>query len=616
MSAPNRPSSGDPGARTAWERLRGLLDGSWRGGPAEVRAALAGLGAAEKARVREESPWVQRILERSGAAADQARAIDALEPPLPVAVRWLAALQLLPQVSHARWAQLLAEAPPEALDALCAWAETDAALWALVQQHCPATILQVARQNRDAAAAAAALEDPVQLETLLSALGPAGFLAVAARGDAAAVDGAYRGLQARGRVRPLVEVLPKGAQLSAASRAGLRRWLEAPSSTDAECVAMFAQRFRLEGGGGGAAFGGLGRAPLWTKSVLAQLWPVLDALPPSGLEQDPERQHLLRDPGRGPGAAYYAGPGSGSQGDVLLAYRAAGRDDLYEASADARGAPAVSLPLFNATLRHEIGRAAEEAERGAPAAGASSDASVDDPGAAAEPGASVSGAAAGLSPVSIACRCGERYTAEAALGLHVSARPALRAQLLDGAVHRTFCPACGMTVMLDDLLAYTDLPRGQWLTVAPGAGLPWRRRWLAIARESFDATMVQHAPPRVAAWGREVARRLVFGLASLREKLALTAASLDDRIVELLKLQLLRDTRERLSADAYLHFVAATPRELVFERAHADGIIRTAPVPRFLYDALSRARELPALFALAFPDPLLVDARALLIAEV
>lgn len=219
-------------------------------------------------------------------------------------------------------------------------------------------------------------------------------------------------------------------------------------------------------------------------------------------------------------------------------------------------------------------------------------------------------------PSTIVCRCGERYRVEVATGLHISRRPDLRQQILDGTFHRFFCPACGMTTMVDDLFAFTDFSRRQWFTVAPSTGLPWRRRWLAVARDSFEATMVKNAPELVVGWGQEMTRRLIFGLAPLREKLIAADAGLDDRVVELLKIQLIRDLRDRFSADDYFHLVAVTPAgELAFERTHHDGLIRRFPIPRAMYDALAGDPELPGMIELAFPDGLLIDHRAMLVPE-
>lgn len=218
-------------------------------------------------------------------------------------------------------------------------------------------------------------------------------------------------------------------------------------------------------------------------------------------------------------------------------------------------------------------------------------------------------------PSTIVCRCGERYTVEVADGLHISLRPDIRQQILDGTFHRFFCPVCGMTTMIDKLISFTDFPRRQWFTIAPSTGLPWRSKWLAIARESFAATMVQNAPELVAGWSQEMTRRLMFGLASLREKLVASDAGLDDRVVELLKIQLIRELRDSFASSDYFHLVAVTGEELTFERTHPDGLIRRFSVPRGMYDALAAAPDLGRLIELAFPDGLLIDHRAILVPE-
>lgn len=218
-------------------------------------------------------------------------------------------------------------------------------------------------------------------------------------------------------------------------------------------------------------------------------------------------------------------------------------------------------------------------------------------------------------PSRIACRCGHGYDVEVANGLHISLRPDLRQQILDGTFHRFYCPVCGMTTMVDALLSFTDFPRRQWFTVAPSNGMPWRRKWLALARDSFQATMVNNAPEMVVGWGREMTRRLIFGLASLREKLIISDAGLDDRAVELLKIQLVRDLRGTLSPDHYFHLTQVRDDKLTFERTHPDGLIRAFAVPRGLYDALARAPQLSAWSDLAFPDGLLIDHRAMLVPD-
>ncbi|MDQ3368465.1 MAG: CpXC domain-containing protein [Myxococcota bacterium] len=215
-------------------------------------------------------------------------------------------------------------------------------------------------------------------------------------------------------------------------------------------------------------------------------------------------------------------------------------------------------------------------------------------------------------PSTIICPCGEHYVVEVANGLHISLRPDVRQQLLDGTFHRFSCPACARTTMLDALLAFTDFPRRQWFTIAPSTGLPWRRRWLAIAERGFETTMVTHAPALVVDMSRDMTRRLMFGLAALREKLITFDAGLDDRVIELLKIQLIRDLRGTFSPADYFHLVEVGDAELRFEKTHADGIIRPIAVPRPMYAALAAHPDIEAMIQQAFPEGVLFDHRAIL----
>ena len=347
-----------------WDRLSGLVDGTWNGSATDVRNAVLSLSPEQKARVRADHPKVTRILERSGSAAEKYRVVAYLDFKLERAIYWLSTQRVLPALTPHQWSQLLSEATRADHDELVGWAE----LWALVQTHCPASILQVTRQNSDPAAAATAFDDPVQIDTLFATLGPAGFLANATRA-AAAVDTVYRKVQAKAKVLPTVEGLPAGAQMGAATQANLRAWFFTPASTDAECTKMFEQRFRVQTTGTGtydhASNAAVSLQP-FTKPGLSLLWTVCEALPPAHVETNPRLLNILRDQNNGPGNACYAGPGTGGQGDILMGYRGDPELDqsVYQAGGPGPGAPAVDMPMFTATLRHEIGHAVDSQPRG------------------------------------------------------------------------------------------------------------------------------------------------------------------------------------------------------------------------------------------------------------
>lgn len=222
-------------------------------------------------------------------------------------------------------------------------------------------------------------------------------------------------------------------------------------------------------------------------------------------------------------------------------------------------------------------------------------------------------------PQWIRCPCSATFQAELFEGLHVSRRPDLREQILDGTFHRFACPSCGEPVVLERRLAYTDFPRRQWFTVHPRIDLRHRDELAAFARRSFELTMQERAPELVQGWAGEMRQRVVFGLASLREKLVIFEAGLDDRFIELLKLQLCQEGVPAMHADAYFHVTAIDSEVLSFEVAppppplpRARDAPRELSVPRERYVMIELQRHELRDHVPWLRDDLVVDYRMLL----
>jgi CpXC motif protein len=212
----------------------------------------------------------------------------------------------------------------------------------------------------------------------------------------------------------------------------------------------------------------------------------------------------------------------------------------------------------------------------------------------------------------IHCPSGHGFEAEVFDSLHVSRRPDIRDQILDGTFHRFTCPRCDQAFLVENRLAYTDFPRRHWFTVFPRIDLRHRDVLAEFARRSFQDTMVDRAPSLVQGWAPDMIQRAVFGLAALREKLVVLDAGLDDRLVECLKLQLFRGTGLVLHPDSYLHVVAVESDTITMHYSPPGGTPRSLPVPRELYAMLEVEQaglreEHPWLF-----DEIVVDYRSVL----
>src|SRR5579883_2543275 len=168
---------------------------------------------------------------------------------------------------------------------------------------------------------------------------------------------------------------------------------------------------------------------------------------------------------------------------------------------------------------------------------------------------------------SITCRCGGGFDAEVFESVNVVGRPDLRDQILGGHFHRFTCASCGEPVFVESRVAYFDLSRRHWFTVFPRIDLRHRDEMVAFARSAFQDTLVERAPEMVRKWGTEMTQRAIFGLASLREKLIVLEAGLDDRLAEHLKLQLFTTGELVFHPDTFLHATQIERDQIVMDYA-------------------------------------------------
>ena len=207
--------------------------------------------------------------------------------------------------------------------------------------------------------------------------------------------------------------------------------------------------------------------------------------------------------------------------------------------------------------------------------------------------------------------CGENFPADIAENLHVTESRDLRARILDGTFHRFACRECGKKISVEKLLAYSDFSRHHWFVVVPGKEFSFHHEWPEFAEATFRSTMIERCPDFV----REVmaprmVRRVIFGLASLREKLVCFEAGLDDRALEVLKAETLCDLGLRVSVRDHFFLDSVAPDLLHFEYGVAEFPGATALcLPRAAYDNAANG-DACARWPEFFGDNLIVDYRA------
>jgi hypothetical protein len=170
----------------------------------------------------------------------------------------------------------------------------------------------------------------------------------------------------------------------------------------------------------------------------------------------------------------------------------------------------------------------------------------------------------------IACPCGRTNQVLLFESLSVDRLPECRVQTLDRTLMSVTC-ACGTRTAIVKPILYADMTRGWWIHVALDGELAAAER---VARAEFDAAFdTAKFPPAVAAIRDSLRMRLVFGFEELREKVVCADHGLDDRLVEILKLDLLATSDLMANgADALvLEGVDADAALLHFHAVRGDG---------------------------------------------
>jgi hypothetical protein len=368
-----------------------LLDAAGRGvaspNAERIREAVNSLSTEQKTSLRGRNDILAKILPK--VKGSFWTVIPVIDFPLLDAVKWMNEIKVLKSVKKQQWAQLLAEAPKAEQDALIA----DATLWPLVEKYCDPGVLQSVRQNTASAAnAQGVFDDPVQLNAMFGSVGAPAFLALATQGTMPApqVKDVYDKIKTANKVMPTLNGLPRGQAMGADTGANLRRWMFDTGENDLPILyKMFERRFGVNTGDTSAKMANKHADSStsigdFTPDTLRMSWPVMERLPPAQVEGNPRWKDFLSNThAQGTiGNAYYwenavvmgtqqNTDGAGNPLPVTQSVEAnAGvywrTDAAGNQVLDAAGNPIpvdMNMPMWNATLRHEIGHAVDEALR-------------------------------------------------------------------------------------------------------------------------------------------------------------------------------------------------------------------------------------------------------------
>jgi len=215
--------------------------------------------------------------------------------------------------------------------------------------------------------------------------------------------------------------------------------------------------------------------------------------------------------------------------------------------------------------------------------------------------------------------CEEQITVTLAESVNADRRPDLRQDIIEGTFQVVACGECNAEILMDPVLNYLDMERGQWFSVQPAQRLG---DWVAVedeAGETFDLAYGGKASEQAREIGAALSPRLVFGWPALREKLLIDDAELEDSILELTKLAMIHGLPGApLQAGVEMRLVdMQEDGGLVFQWADmfSGEVLETLVAPRALYDSIIDAPEAWAEMKTAVADGLFVDIQKLFVGE-
>lgn len=186
--------------------------------------------------------------------------------------------------------------------------------------------------------------------------------------------------------------------------------------------------------------------------------------------------------------------------------------------------------------------------------------------------------------------CASQIAMEAVGSVNADRRPDLREDILKGRFQREACASCGTEFRLDPRFTYLDQELGLWMSVRPWPGIGDWPAACEAAQALFDHAYGTGASPAARDIGAGLRQRLVFGWPAVREKIALAGLGLDDGVLELAKIAILRGgAGAALDDGVELRLVGIEGAEMVFcwLDALTERVVDQFAVPRRLYDEIA-----------------------------
>jgi CpXC protein len=195
-------------------------------------------------------------------------------------------------------------------------------------------------------------------------------------------------------------------------------------------------------------------------------------------------------------------------------------------------------------------------------------------------------------PMNLTCPvCGQENTNQIAGSINADRRPDFRDAIMAGTFQDTTCKRCQHSFRTEPQLNYLDVGRGQWIAAMPGRLMADYLEEEDRAQHSFDNSYGANSTPQAQDIGAGLTPRLTFGWPALREKLLIRDLGLNDVVIEMVKLDLLRRLPDApLTPGTELRLMAVQNGRMVFNWVDtlSEDARERIELDRALYDAIDR----------------------------
>lgn len=190
--------------------------------------------------------------------------------------------------------------------------------------------------------------------------------------------------------------------------------------------------------------------------------------------------------------------------------------------------------------------------------------------------------------------CDHTNTMDAVGSVNADRRPDLREEILEDQFQIIKCANCDTEFRLQPEFNYLDVENGLWILAMPADGVADYIENEDKTTALFGTSYGADAPDAAQTVGDNLTCRLTFGWLAAREKLVLRIAGLDDIIVEMMKMDLLRrmpGAHFDIGVELRVTSVSDENLELAWVRAVSEEALEFMAVSKEAYFSVENARD-------------------------